>query len=78
MTVCVEKALSCRWILTTGAGSGDSLLTVDSLLIRDTHKALDHRHKAFSLVTVDISNLNATVNDLACETNRHAVHAARL
>src|ERR1700722_17188890 len=37
-----RRVLSCRWMLTTRTGLGDSLSAVeDSLLFRDTHKALD-------------------------------------
>ena len=57
-------------------GLGDPLPTAEgNLLFQDTHKAGDHRHKAFSLVAMDISNLNNTVYDLASEANRHAVGA---
>jgi hypothetical protein len=63
-------------MLTTRTGLGDSLSAVeDSLLFRDTHKALDYCHKVLSLVTMDASNLNDMIHDLAGETNGYAVRA---
>ena len=76
MPVYVEKVVFCRWILTTGTSLDDPLPTVeDSLLFRDAHRALDHRHEAFDLVIVGVSDFNDAIYDLAGEANRYEVRA---